>query len=282
LRAQLLTSSGAEADRLVVVPERVEAFEVGRVNEPVGEQAWVELVDEQFPLGEAALAVGADLDGLGVGADLGQAGRLEAAGEPATVVGVVGLRGEQRQARAGDSLVQLIRRVDDGGGGPVEVLDQQPAAGTHGRGERAEDPVALGEVLEHQAGVDEVEPPGGNVLVANTYGESIAEFARTATGNAAPLRTIAGAATGLSFPVGIDIDAVGDIYVSNQFAGVSEFSPAASGNVAPIATISGAATGLSAPGRLAVAPPLSVATKRLPRAHLHRRYRARLAGTTRR
>ena len=123
----------------------------------------------------------------------------------------------------------------------------------------------------------------GNVLVANTYGESIAEFAGSATGNAAPLRTIAGAATGLSFPDGIDTDAVGDIYVSNQFAGVSEFSPSASGNVAPIATISGAATGLSAPGRLAVAPPLSVATKRLPRAHLRRRYQAQLRanlGTT--
>ena len=111
----------------------------------------------------------------------------------------------------------------------------------------------------------------GTVLVANTYGESIAEFASTATGNVAPLRTIAGAATGLSFPDGIDVDAAGDIYVANQFAGVSEFGPAAAGNAAPIATISGAATGLSSPGRLAVAPPLSVATKRLPHARLHRR-----------
>jgi hypothetical protein len=125
--------------------------------------------------------------------------------------------------------------------------------------------------------------PAGNVLVANTYGESIAEFASTATGDVAPLRTIAGTATGLSFPDGIDADTAGNIYVSNQFAGVSEFTSAASGNVAPIATLSGAATGLSAPGRLAVAPPLSVATKQLPGAHLHRRYQARLQanlGTT--
>ena len=123
----------------------------------------------------------------------------------------------------------------------------------------------------------------GNVLVANTYGESIAEFATTAAGNVAPLRTIAGAATGLSFPIGIDVDASGTIYVANQFAGVSEFNAAASGNAAPVATISGAATGLSSPGRLAVAPPLSVRTRVLPGARVGVRYHARLRaslGTT--
>jgi hypothetical protein len=39
--------------------------------------------------------------------------------------------------------------------------------------------------------------------------------------------------------------------------------------------IAGFATGLSAPGHLAVAPPLSVATRRLPRAWLQTRYDAR-------
>lgn len=123
----------------------------------------------------------------------------------------------------------------------------------------------------------------GNLLVANTYGESIIEFATSAVGNAAPLRTIAGAATGLSFPIGVDADAAGHIYVSNQYAGVSEFAATASGNAAPTATIFGSATGLSAPGRLAVAPPLSVRTTTLPRARVHARYSARLRaslGTT--
>ena len=42
----------------------------------------------------------------------------------------------------------------------------------------------------------------------------------TANGNVLPIRRIAGTATGLSFPVGIDVDASRSIWVSNQFGGV--------------------------------------------------------------
>ena len=65
--------------------------------------------------------------------------------------------GEQRQAGARDALVHFARRIDDHRGRPVEVLDQQPAARADRGGERGQHPVALGQVLEHQAGVDEIE-----------------------------------------------------------------------------------------------------------------------------
>ncbi len=123
----------------------------------------------------------------------------------------------------------------------------------------------------------------GNLLVADTYDSAVTEYQPGASGNALPVRRVAGANTGLSFPVGIDVDAAGHVWVSNQFAGVEAFAPLANGNATPFADITGPATGLAAPGRLAVAPPLSVRTAKLPRARAGRRYAARLRanlGTT--
>ena len=117
-------------------------------------------------------------------------------------------------------------------------------------------------------------------MVADTFDNSITEYQPTASGNVLPIRRIVGSSTGLSFPVGIDIDANGNLYVSNQFGGVEEFLFPANGNRTPLATIAGPATGLSAPGRLAVAPPLSIRTTRLPDAHAGRRYRAGCAPTS--
>jgi hypothetical protein len=117
----------------------------------------------------------------------------------------------------------------------------------------------------------------GNLLVANLYGESIARFAPTATGDAAPVGLIAGGNTTLDFPHGVDVDAQGRIYVANQFGNsISVFAPDATGSVAPVATIAGAATGLSAPQALAVAPPLALLTKRLPTATVRHLYHATL------
>jgi sugar lactone lactonase YvrE len=123
----------------------------------------------------------------------------------------------------------------------------------------------------------------GNLLVADTYDNSITEYQPSASGNVLPIRRIAGSNTGLSFPVGIDVDAAGNVWVSNQFGGVEAFTFPSNGNRTPFADITGPATGLAAPGRLAVAPPLSVRTARLPRARAGRRYAATLRanlGTT--
>jgi hypothetical protein len=117
----------------------------------------------------------------------------------------------------------------------------------------------------------------GNLLVASTYGERLTEYPLSAHGDAPPVRVISGTATGLDFPVGLDIDTAGNIYVANQFGNsITEYAANAIGNAAPIATIAGSNTGLSSPGHLAVAPPLSVLTEKLPSGVFGRRYRATL------
>ena len=81
-------------------------------------------------------------------------------------------------------------------------------------------------------------------------------YAPTATGNVAPLRTIAGAATGLGGGVfGIAVDAAGDVYASNHYRNsITEYAPGANGNVAPIATLTGPATGVEQPLGIALDP----------------------------
>jgi len=59
-------------------------------------------------------------------------------------------------------------------------------------------------------------------------------FAANASGNAAPLRTISGSATGLNVPSGIALDVSGNMYVANANGNsVTEYAAAAAGNVAP-------------------------------------------------
>jgi Bacterial Ig-like domain (group 3)/Putative Ig domain len=120
----------------------------------------------------------------------------------------------------------------------------------------------------------------GELLVTNEYAGTVTVYGAGAQGNATPVRKI----TGLGYVVGIDVDTAGHILVSDQFANsISEYAATANGNAAPIATFAGAATGLAGPGAIAVAPPLSILTRRLPAARAGRRYRVALAaaeGTT--
>ena len=102
-------------------------------------------------------------------------------------------------------------------------------------------------------------------------------YAPGTSGNAFPRATLGGSSTMLSFPTGIDVDTQGRVYVANQYDNdIHVYAPGAAGDSAPIATIAGSATGLSGPGAVAVTPPLSILTRHLPVAIVHRRYRARL------
>src|SRR5581483_4902512 len=95
-----------------------------------------------------------------------------------------------------------------------------------------------------------------------------------------PSFSIAGPATGLDFPVGLDVDANGNLYVSNFFANtITVYRATARGNTAPLATLSGSTTGLAAPEHLAVSPPLAILTHKVPPVRANRRYRARLIAT---
>ena len=97
-----------------------------------------------------------------------------------------------------------------------------------------------------------------NVYVFDTKTATISEFAAGATGNVAPIRTIAGSNTGLSggngFTFGLAVSkSSGEIFVSNPGTNtILGFAATASGNVAPIQTIAGSATGLGDPLGLAV------------------------------
>ncbi len=87
----------------------------------------------------------------------------------------------------------------------------------------------------------------GNLYVSNS--DSITVYAPGATGNAAPIRTISGASTGLSNPLGVAVDSAGHLYVANILgSSITMYALGATGNVAPLRTVSGARTGLSRPG----------------------------------
>ena len=95
-----------------------------------------------------------------------------------------------------------------------------------------------------------------------TYTGTILVFGPGASGNVAPIRTIAGSATGLTRVSGIKVDAVGNIYVltstssgmlSSANPSVLKFSATATGNVAPTSTFTSSAwTSADNAGSLAV------------------------------
>jgi hypothetical protein len=75
----------------------------------------------------------------------------------------------------------------------------------------------------------------------------ITVYARTASGNVAPLRTISGAATGMTFIQDIHVDPINNEVLLPE-VGVDDvrvFSRTASGNVPPLRVLAGSATGLN-------------------------------------
>ena len=88
------------------------------------------------------------------------------------------------------------------------------------------------------------------VVVANSANNQIASYA---LGGASPIRSIAGAATGLVDPTEIATDRAGNLYAANlQGFSVTVYAANATGNVAPIRKLAGATTGLRAPFAVAV------------------------------
>ena len=99
-------------------------------------------------------------------------------------------------------------------------------------------------------------PAESQVWVANRSANRITRYAAGATGNAAPVATIEGAATGLSAPTGVAVDGAGRLYVANETANsVTAYAPSANGNAGPLYSISGASTGHPAPGPWWSTPP---------------------------
>ncbi len=90
------------------------------------------------------------------------------------------------------------------------------------------------------------------LYVANSLGNSVTVYPRTASGNIAPLRTLAGPATGLDSPMRLVVDTINnELLVANLFS-ITVYPRAASGDTAPLRTLSGPATGLNQPRGLVV------------------------------
>lgn len=94
------------------------------------------------------------------------------------------------------------------------------------------------------------------LFVGNAGNNSVTVFSRTASGDTAPIRTLVGAATGLSFIQGLAVDVTNnELFVANGSGpAIKVYSLTASGNTAPLRTLTGAATGMSQPVYIAVDP----------------------------
>lgn len=100
-------------------------------------------------------------------------------------------------------------------------------------------------------------PAQDELFVSNSNSNAITVYARTASGNTAPIRVLQGAATALSSPSGIAVDLVNDeLIVANKTApySVTIYPRTASGNTAPLRTITGNLTTLDDPRGVAVDP----------------------------
>jgi sugar lactone lactonase YvrE len=106
----------------------------------------------------------------------------------------------------------------------------------------------------------------GEIFVASMDTNRILGFAAGASGNVSPVVTIGGTNTGLAKPIGLALDATGNLYVANcstQTFGcpngangnpsIEEFAAGSNGNVAPVRIITGKRTGFVAPNSLAIA-----------------------------
>jgi hypothetical protein len=87
-----------------------------------------------------------------------------------------------------------------------------------------------------------------------TNGTSVVVYARTANGDVAPVRTLAGAATGLNNTQGLAVDRVNDelVVVNAGNNSITVYPRTADGNVAPLRTLIGASTGLNFPFGMAL------------------------------
>jgi len=96
--------------------------------------------------------------------------------------------------------------------------------------------------------------PIRTIVVANAF-DTVTAYSVFANGNVVPIRTIAGAKTGLDVPFDLAQDRGGRLYVTNARSAspsITVYPAGANGDVAPIQTIAGSETGLSVPKGIAI------------------------------
>jgi hypothetical protein len=108
--------------------------------------------------------------------------------------------------------------------------------------------------------------PSGEIYVAVGDADTILGFAPGSSGNVSPNIVINGSNTGLAKPIGLALDASGNLWVANCSAAftfgcpsppdgqpsIEAFAPGSNGNAVPIRLIAGERTGLIAPFSIAI------------------------------
>lgn len=103
-----------------------------------------------------------------------------------------------------------------------------------------------------EGGADAQGSPAAGIYVTNDN-DTVTVYALTASGNAPPMRTLAGTSTQLKTPIGIRVDSKNDLLVANRVGGnVTVYPALATGNVAPAGTLT--ATGMGSPEGLVLGP----------------------------
>jgi sugar lactone lactonase YvrE len=185
--------------------------------------------------------------------------RAGASGDPSPAVSIggaaTGLTGCQTGVTvdgSGDAYVADITNSARFPGGHIAVF----RAGSRGNVRPARQIFGAAAGLRSPTGV--ALGPTGELYVADscqgyTCAGDVRVFAPNAGGDVAPIRTIAGPATGLSTPEGVALDSAGNLYVANMGANtITVYAAAGLGDVAPIRTIAGANTRLDQPAGLAI------------------------------
>ncbi len=102
------------------------------------------------------------------------------------------------------------------------------------------------------AGPDASGSTAPGIYVTN-QNDTVTVYSLTASGNAAPIRMLAGGNTQLSTPIGIRVDSKSELLVANRVGGnVTVYPALATGNVAPTRTLT--ATGMGSPEGLVLGP----------------------------
>src|ERR1700678_3743842 len=143
----------------------------------------------------------------------------------------------------------------------IGILNEAPVATIAGSKALLDDPTGVAVDSE------------GNIYVANESGGPAERHERNdrgkvtvypvgSDGNVAPIATISGSRTGLSYPLGIALDSSGNIFVTNTYTGNTRGSPpnssvtvyraGSNGNATPIAVIAGENTDLDYPQGIAL------------------------------
>jgi hypothetical protein len=139
-------------------------------------------------------------------------------------------------------------------GSPVAAMREFPVTAS---GDVAPEATIIGAQTELQFAEGIAINAAGDLIVSNVaqdgFSGSLLTFAPTAHGDAAPLRTVVGAKTGLASPEADALDASGNIWTTDfHNESVVRHAPNARGDATPTRTIEGANTGLDSPIGIAV------------------------------